>query len=108
MGGFSCPALAPFLTETSGPAGRPGAGLVPRSMLLPVDRRPSCATGTWINAGAGAVEQTRTGAGTGVAAGVNFVYCVMRLATTEGIDIFGGRTISCQSRILRIGVGLLV
>jgi hypothetical protein len=32
----------------------------------------------------------------------------MRLATTEGIDIFGGRTISCQSRILRIGVGLLV
>jgi hypothetical protein len=72
-------------------------------VLLPVDRRPSCATG---NAGAG--EQTRTGAGTGVAAGIDFIYCVMRLATTEGINIFGGRTISCQSRILRTGVGLLV
>lgn len=110
LGGLSCPALAPFFAGASGPAGRLGAGLVPCRVLLPVDRSPGFAARTWINAGAATAveEKTRTGAGTGIAAGMDFVYCVIRLATIEGFNIFGGRTISCQSRILRMGVGLFV
>ena len=38
VGGLSFPALVPFFTGASGPAGRLGAGLVPCSVLLPVNR----------------------------------------------------------------------
>lgn len=81
---------------------RRGGGPVPCNVLLRVDRRPHCTAETWFNTGE--VAQPRLG---GLAM-VDFVNCVMRFATIEGWNAFGGRTISCQSRIFPIAVGLFV